>query len=299
MRISRHTFKSIKIFSSIVENLNNIQDIEKYRCYLIANTYLHNKRGSFTLTEFVEVLHSKLDQKSLNSSSNKNKLKSQLYKKFINSPMFFQHIKGEQFKFVSYRKILNNIGVSKHEDDYQFYPIENLARKEFLDVIIGTYVLFHKEFSNKQVADHFSVSIMRIQQATKRNDKKGLVKKITRLIEIDCVDKKDAIDKRIKLWNVGICSIIKRKKGRYYLYCYRTNAYKSELPSHKRRVRKSAGPKIVKKYSEIITNWTFLSLYGKQFHLKKKEENFRTFLFHKKGKWNLDDYIMEYGSFVF
>jgi hypothetical protein len=311
LRISRHTEKNIKIFSTIIENLHSIQEIESYRLYLIANTYLNHKRGSFTIEEFTNLLINKFNQKSLKNTSNLNKFKKQLYQKLIQSSIFFIHINENTFQFISYRKILNNFNISKVEDNYWHFPLENvknnfyaLQKKTFLDLIIGSFLLFHKEISNQQVADQFKITVMRVQQATRRNNEVDVIKKTTRLVETQCEDKKDAIEKQKKLWNVGICSKVKSKGKKYFIYCYRTNAYNSELPSHKGRVRQSAEKLIIKKYSKIIDNkCTFLSLTNRKLNLNlsnQKNSNVINYRFNEKhDTWSLDKYIQNYGKFNF
>lgn len=292
------TSKNVKLQSEIIENLQSIQDIENYNNYMLANVFLSKKSGLFTLDEFIDVLN----YKSLKSNSNRNKFKKQLFKKFKQANLFFQHINQETFKFTSYRKILNQLESSKYENNYHKFPIKDILHKRtFMDYVIGVYLLAHTNYSNKQVANHFKISIYRVQLATRRNNEKDFISKKFRLAETLCNSKKEAFELRHKLWNVGISSIIKEKKRMFYVCVYRTNSYDTNLPSHYSRVRKKAEVNSVKKRYSRIDNRSFIIFKletGRSLKLPLPEEKKSgTIYFNYSKEWSLDNYIKEYAIF--
>lgn len=310
MRKNRHTTLSVKFFGEIIDQLHSIQDVEKYNIYLIVNTYLHNKSGVFTLDELVDVYHKKNKFLSLKDKSNTYKFKKNLYKIIKNSTTFFKHVEKETFKIISYRKILNNFGISKHKSTYfHFSLVEEdekknfiLSKKIFLDHCIGTYLLRHKEFSNKQVAEHFNITVKRVQNATHNNNNKKTIIKRFRFAQTICNDRESARKLYLQLWNVGIRSIVKEKKKKFFVYTFRTNSYKTNLPSHLCRVRKNAeDSSLERKYAKVPgDSVTFYgSQIGKKLVVKIPPKDGDPILFsfyEKKDSWSLDQYIQQYGN---
>jgi hypothetical protein len=305
MRTNRHKLDSIKLSGTIIDNLHSIQDVDNYNIYMIANTYLHNKSGLFSLNDIVNIYILHLRQESLKIVSNRNKFKKQLFKKLKNANIFFEHVEHETFKFHSYRKILNILGGSKHLDNYYHFPLENtisrknnvLYKKTFLDLIISSFLLSHNGYSNGQVAKHFRLTVMRIQLATKRNNQKNYVKKIYRFVQTRCNDTDDAEQKRQKLWDIGIRSIIKEKGSKTFLCCFRSNTYHANLPSHKCRVRSNAeDSSIKKKYIKTTEKCIiFESQNKKKFKLAIPDRDFFYYNF-KDTTYTLDNYIIDYGN---
>jgi hypothetical protein len=295
---------------------------------MIAELYLHQKNGIFTLKEFTNVLRDELNQKSLQSLSNVSKKRKSLYKIFMNSPMFFEHIKGETFKIISNRKIINSFGSSKHKARYYYLPIIKkknpndfiLNRRIFLDYCISTYLLCNKGFSNEQVAKHFNVTVYRVQKATKaNNEKKNLKERIIkklRFVKEPVGTFEDAIELRKKLWDTGICSTIFKEKSVYWIKVYRTNFYDDcNLQSHKFKVRTSAEKNEVikddkfKKYVwESKESLILKSALGKNYKFpdQKKDNLPEYFTFNDRPTrrqklndfvgWTLDNYIQEYSN---
>jgi hypothetical protein len=327
LRYNRIEEKSVKIIPRFFRNLHSAEDIYKYNIYVIAETYLHKKNGLFTLKELSDIFRDELGQKSLQSSSNVNKKRKNLYKILINSPMFFEHIKGETFKIISNRKILNNLGSSKFKSRYYYLPILKkknpkdfvLNRRVFLDYCIGAYLLCNKGFSNEQVAKHFNVTVYRVQKATKANNerenqKERIVKKL-RFVKEPVGTLEDAIELRKKLWDIRICSTIFKEKNVFWVKVYRTNFYDDcNLQSHKFGVRSSAEQNEVmqdgkfKKYVfESKESSILMSTLGKNYKFpnQKKDDLPEYFSFNDRPTnrqkrndfigWTLDNYIQEYG----
>lgn len=305
----------LKIIDKIINNkVIDKNSINHYYIYLIVQLYLWNKSGYFAVDELIDVLKNNFEKKSLKSKSNIYKFKEKLFEQLKQSNIYFQHINKETFKIISYRKILNSFSTSKYESNYYYFPKAILkSKKLFTDVIIGTFLLNHQGYSNAQVAKHFNITIQRVQQATRRNDKNQVIKKYFRFGMTLCNDKEDARQQRKKLWDLGIRTIIKEKNKKWYICCFRTNYYDgSTIQSHKCRVltesaeQERVGNIIDKRYCRIANNTIIFKLlgeYGKKFilNLKNNEDSFYTFNEKPKNKfqknWTLDKYIREYGNF--
>lgn len=301
--------ETIKVFLPIIDQkIFSIEDINFYYYYLLIEKYLWNHRGYFTIDEVISILRDNCNYKSLQNKTNIYKFKIKLFNLMVKSNLFFEHVSAERFKLKSYRKILNNLHTSKNKSEYYHFPESILKNKQlFRDIIIGVFLLGHVGYSNVQAAKHFQITKMRVQQATRRNNLNNIILKNFRFVMVLCNDRKDAYNKRTKLWNLGIRTIIKEKSKKVFICCFRTNSYdSSKLQSHKSRVKKSAESidTFINKRYEIITKNTliFKTNFKTKFTLKLPNKGDLYYKFcdkqkKKTSKWTLDSYIQEYALF--
>jgi hypothetical protein len=305
LRSTRHIENTCKLNTTIVNDKTaSIKDQDVYKLYLIAETYLHNKRGYFTLDELIIVLRDTLGYDSLKQKSNIFKFKEALHTTLFNSPIFFKHIENEQFKIISNRKVLHSLGTSKYKSTYYYIPQEYLHKKNktlFRDAIIGCFLLLNKGYSNDQVAKHFNITRARVQYATRRNNKSGVIEKHLRYVMTPCNTRKDAIEVRKALWELEISTVMKKKENVWYICCYRTNSYNSKLQSHKSGVRPSAEKRestFKRKYSKVTKDAIIFKSGSKKLKINLPDEGDLYFKFKdsKRSNWNLDSYIQEYAT---
>jgi hypothetical protein len=296
---------SFKIHSAIIENhVKSLDDIDKLHLFIVAQKYLWNHRGFFSVDDMVNVFRDKLGYESLKEKSNIPEFKNKIYNKLYASPEFFKHIDKEVFTIISDKKILNKLNTSKGKNNYRFFPNKFLTKegkKSFRDVVIGMFALNHDGYSNAQIASQFKLTKMRVQLATKRNHKENIIKKNFRFVEISCKNKKEALELRKKLWDVRIRTIIKEKKTGIKICCFRTNSYDgSNLRSHKmlsEKVEQNKKEFVQKRYSEIMKNGVFFKKLGfNKILLTYLNHENRYFKF-KNESWTLQNYINEYATF--
>ena len=157
----------------------------------------------FTLDENISVLKNR-GYKSLTDKSNVNKFNLARTELFYNS-ILFTPIKKGLFKFNSEKKVLIDYKSSCTTIKYKI-PAEYInSKRMFLDFCIGMYS-DKTGYCNATIAAAFQITERRVQQATSRNDLKGLFPKQQRKVLEFFPDRVQALKMRSKLKSQGIIS---------------------------------------------------------------------------------------------
>lgn len=150
------------------DTLNNLKD------WLLIRRYYPRRSGLFTLDE-LGALYETLEINTLADRSNLSKFKKKKRAQLQHS-IFFKHIKGDKYKFISMtRALVEYKGTAKHTA-YNI-PLDSLKRPgAFLNACIGV-ILTGGGYSNTGAAKLFNISKRRVQKATAVNHKSGLIEK--------------------------------------------------------------------------------------------------------------------------
>jgi hypothetical protein len=262
---------------------------ENFRIYTILRQ-ANISRGEFFVGQLAGMLSNKIDP------SNRKKLIHNLYSK-LNKSIFFEHIEGNKFRIVSQKKILIKHKGNSKTTVFRVPLCTVSSRQRFRDIIIGLYIGTGK--SNETASKAFNCSVRRIQLATARNHKAGLIlKQIRRKIEV-FETLEEAREAKDKCQQIGIITsnAFSYKRG-YAISVGHTNSYSLMFS------RRYKGIKTRKKHKGIITcattqNWTRPAFtgagykYAKQYFEKKYKCKFLEFN-HKYD--TLDNFVSRYAD---
>lgn len=169
VRIGRNTVKIA---------LRQDGSLDCYRMYVIARYHFSGRSGLFSFDELCDVLHQHYGYRSLHKRPGNNR--KDFYRKWypaLSGSVFFRQAPDGRLVTISERKLLVKYSGNTKSGWFQVPPQYLMSKGEFFDFCVGIMVAGNKFRCNNNIARQFNCTKRRIQTATSRNNKSGIVRK--------------------------------------------------------------------------------------------------------------------------
>jgi hypothetical protein len=152
--------------------------LDCYRMYVIARYHFSGRSGLFSIDELCDVLHQQYGYRSLHKRPG-NGRRDFIRKWYpaLSGSVFFRQASDGRLITVSERKLLVKYHDTTKSGWFQVPPRYLMSKGEFFDFCVGIMVAGNRFRCNGNIARQFNCTKRRIQTATSRNHKSGIVLK--------------------------------------------------------------------------------------------------------------------------